>query len=61
MPLPVDNLTPDSPITAIREAISQSIEMCMKEGGKSQKECAGMAYGIAREKTGNPLQEGTAK
>ena len=61
MPLPVDSLTPESPLTAVREAISQSIAACMKEGGKTQKECAGMAYGIARDKTGKDLAEGTQR
>lgn len=56
-PLAVENLTPDSPITSIREAISKSIEQCVGEG-KEQKECAGMAYDIARDKTGKSLNEG---
>jgi len=59
-PLAVESLTPDSPTTAIREAISKSIEQCMGEG-KEQKECAGMAYGIARDKTGRSLGEGTQR
>lgn len=58
MPLPVENLTPDSPIQSIRDAISQSIQQCMREGGRTQEQCAGMAYGIAREKTGKGLMEG---
>ena len=58
MPLPVENLTPESSIVVIRDAISASIKQCMEEGGKTQKECAGMAYGIAREKTGKELGEG---
>lgn len=57
MPLAVDSLTKDSTIQSIREAISQSIETCMKEG-KTQKECAGMSYSIARENTGQSLGEG---
>jgi len=61
MPLPVDNLTPDSGLGAIREAISQSIAQCMREGGREQKQCAAMAYSIAREKTGKSLGEGTAR
>ena len=61
MPLPVENLTKDSSIVSIREAISQTIAQCMKEGGREQKECAGMAYDIARDKTGKSLNEGTAK
>ena len=59
-PLAVESLTPDSPTTAIREVISKSIEQCMGEG-KEQKECAGMAYGIARDKTGRSLGEGTQR
>lgn len=57
MPLAVQALTPDSDITAIRDAISKSIEKCMQEG-KDQKECAGMAYSMAREATGKELGEG---
>jgi len=57
MPLPVENLTPDSPITSIREAISKSIKQCVNEG-KDQKQCAAIAYNIAREKTGKELGEG---
>lgn len=56
--MPVDNLTPDSGIQTIRDAISASMEACMKEGGKDMKQCAGMIYGIAREKTGQSLSEG---
>jgi len=59
MPLPVDNLTPQSSVVAIREAISQSIEACMKEpNDTSQEQCAAIAYSIAREKTGKELGEG---
>jgi hypothetical protein len=70
MPLAVDKLTKDSPITAIREAISQSIEACMKEPipegydveeKNKNKWCAAKAYSIAREKTGKSLGEGTAR
>lgn len=53
-PLAVENLTPESGADAIRQAISDSVAQCMREG-KSQKECAGQAYGIARDKTGKPL------
>ena len=60
MPLPVEQLTPDSPVQAIREAISKSVQQCMSEG-KDQKECAGIAYGIARDRTGQQLGEGTQK
>ena len=56
MPLAVEGLTPDSSTQAVREAISQSIEKCMQEGGRTQKECAGMVYGMAKEATGKSLE-----
>lgn len=58
MPLPVDNLTEESGMQTIRDAISESIHLCMKEGGRDQKQCAAIAYSIAREKTGQSLGEG---
>ena len=58
MPLPVQSLTPESGSRDIREAISQSIKMCMDEGGKTQEQCAAIAYSYAREKTGRQLMEG---
>jgi len=57
MPLPVEALTPESDITAIRDAISKSIKQCINEG-KDQKQCAAIAYSYAREKTGRALDEG---
>jgi hypothetical protein len=48
----VDSLTPDSSPQAVKDAISKSIEQCVKEG-KDQKQCAAIAYSIAREKSGN--------
>lgn len=54
MPLAVDNLTSESNAEAIRTAVSESIAQCIREG-KSQKECAGMAFSIARDKTGKSL------
>lgn len=61
MPLPVDNLTPDSGLQAIRDAISATIRYLMEKEGKSQKDAAGQAYAMARDKTGKPLGEGTAR
>lgn len=55
MPLSVERLTPESSQQAIQQAISDSIKQCMDEGGRDQKECAGMAYGMARDKTGKSL------
>jgi len=53
-PLAVEQLTAQSGVQEIREAIGKSIQTCINEG-KTQEECSGMAYGIAREKTGKPL------
>jgi len=58
MPLAVDALTPDSGLDAIRQAISESIKQCIQEG-KDQKQCAAIAYSIARDKTGQALGEGS--
>jgi hypothetical protein len=58
MPLAVDNLTPDSTPDQITKSISESMQQCMSEGKGDQKQCAGMAYGIAREKTGKDLNYG---
>lgn len=54
MPLATDKLTPDSGMVSIREAIGKTIQQLMKEG-KTQKQAAGQAYGMAREKTGKTL------
>jgi len=54
MPLAIDNLTPDSSMNQIQDAISATIKKLMEEG-KSQKDAAGQAYGMAREKTGKEL------
>jgi len=60
MPNPaMERLTKDSNDKDVQEAISAEIEHCMKKGGKTQKECAGMAYGMARQQTGKSLQSQT--
>ena len=58
MPLEVEKLTPESGQPAIDAAISASMSQCMKEGVRTQKECAGMIYGMARDKTGKALDRG---
>jgi len=58
MPLAVDNLTEDSTTEQIREAISATIKYLMENEGKSQKDAAGQAYGMARDKTGKELNFG---
>ena len=57
MPLAVDSLTPDSGLPEVRQAISESVAQCIKEGG-NQKECAGRAIGTARDKTGKDIPHG---
>jgi len=59
MPLSVESLTPESTELEIQDKISQSIGQCMEEGGREQKECAGMVYDKARERTGKELNRGT--
>jgi len=54
MPLAVDRLNKNSSMDAIRAAISATIKKLMNEG-KSQKDAAGQAYGMARDKTGKSL------
>lgn len=54
MPLAVERLTSGSSSEAISEAISATIKKLMDEG-KSQKDAAGQAYGMARERTGKSL------
>lgn len=55
MPLPAENLTPESNAEAIRQAISDSIAQCMREGGRDQAQCAAMSYEMARKATGKSL------
>jgi hypothetical protein len=55
MSLPVDRLTKESKHQAIQQAISDTIEYLMKHEGKSQKQAAGEAYGIAEQKLGHKI------
>ena len=54
----MDMLTKDSSHNQVQEAISDEMEACMSKPGADQKACAGRAYGMAREKTGKPLDYG---
>lgn len=67
MPMPVDKLTDQSDDKTTQDAISASIQMCMREpipagtnvkDSEKQKWCSGKSYGIARQKTGKPLNYG---
>lgn len=57
MPLAVDTLNKESNNDQIMSAISETIQKLMHEG-KTQKEAAGQAYGMARDKTGKELNFG---
>jgi len=58
MPFDVEKLTKESTDKATDDAISDSMSQCMKEGGRTQKECAGMIFSMARDKTGKALDRG---
>jgi len=59
MPNPaMERLTKDSSPEQIREAISSEIEACMQKPGAEQKQCAAIAYSMAREATGKALDYG---
>ena len=55
MPYPADRLTPNSTKDQIEAAISASIAMCMREGGRKQDQCAAIAYSKARKATGKDV------
>ena len=57
MPLAVESLSESSGEDQIKNAISKSIASCIKEG-KEQKECAEIAFDIARNKTGKSIDYG---
>lgn len=60
MPLPAESLTAESTDAEVQDRISASIKMCMEEGGRDQKQCAAIAYDIARKQTGKGLDYGGA-
>ena len=55
MPMPAESLTSKSSDQEIKDAISSTIEICMNEGGREQKQCIAMAYSMARAHTGNKM------
>ena len=59
MPNPkMEALTKDSSDAQIQEAISEEIRLCMGKPGAEQKQCAAIAYSMARESTGKALDYG---
>ena len=55
MPLPVDNITPDTPIGKVRQLISATIEKLIRDEGKTPREAAGQAYEMAEDKWGKSI------
>ena len=51
MPLPAESLSPTSSDEEIKAAISESIKLCMEEGGREQDQCIAMAYSMAKKST----------
>lgn len=59
MPNPkMSALNKNSSEEQVREAISSEIEVCMGKPGADQKQCAAIAYSMAREATGKALDYG---
>lgn len=55
MPLPVDNITEDTPLSRVRMLISETIKKLIDDEGKDPKAAAGQAYGMAEEKWGKAI------
>lgn len=60
MPSPAESLSSNSSDEQIQQAISSSIEQCMREGGREQDQCIAIAYEMARKATGRHLGRGSA-
>jgi len=54
MPLAVESITKDTPLASVRRMISETIKKLIDEG-KSPKDAAGQAYGMAEEKWGREI------
>ncbi len=54
MPLPIESATSQTPLNEVRTLIGKSIEQCIKEG-KDQKQCAAIAYELAKKATGKEV------
>ena len=55
MPLPVDSITPDTPLAKVRQLISATIKKLIDDEGKDPKAAAGQAYGMAEDKWGKEI------
>jgi hypothetical protein len=55
MPLPVEAIGTDTPLTTVRRLISETIDQLIHQENKEPKAAAGQAYGMAEEKWGKPI------
>jgi len=55
MPLPVDTITKETPLTTVRQLINETIQKLIDDEGKDPKAAAGQAYGMAEQKWGKPI------
>jgi len=58
MPLQVDKIQKGDSVESVRAKISATIEYLIKNEGKSQKEAAGQAYGMAEQRWGRKIPQG---
>ncbi len=55
MPLPVDQIRPDTPLIHVRELISETIRKLIDEENKDPQAAAGQAYGMAQKAWGKAI------
>lgn len=58
MPLEVDNISKGDSLDSVRGKISRTIDYLIHKEGKTPKEAAGQAYGMAAEKWGRKIPRG---
>ena len=57
MPLAIDQIQPGDSIESVRAKISRTIASLIKNEGKTSKEAAGQAYGMAEQKWGKKIPQ----
>lgn len=55
MPLPVDNITKNTPLAKVRQLIAATIKALIDRENKEPKAAAGQAYGMAEQKWGREI------
>jgi hypothetical protein len=58
MPLPVENITKETPLAQVRRLIAETIRKLIDDEGKDPKAAAGQAYGMAQDKWGRSIPRG---